>query len=113
MAVVADRGLGGALAGAQQRAPGALGGPFDRTKRRALVRAVAERLALRAAARAPPVGLARHQVDLDRHSSADRPLVRLVSHCPLPLRRLRATPRRSPWRVRAPAGCSSGARSPR
>src|SRR5262245_5610430 len=55
MRVVADRRLPGLLAGAQERAPIALHVPFHRLDAGALVRAVAERLALGAAAAAPPV----------------------------------------------------------
>src|SRR5262245_50458690 len=66
MTVVAERRRLGALAGAEHHRAGARGGPFHRLERGALVRAVAERLALGAPAAAPPVGLALDYVDGDR-----------------------------------------------
>ena len=79
-------------------------------ERRALVRAVAERLRLGAAAGAPPVALAGLDIDHHRLAAAD---LRCLAHLrPLPPRSS-ATPRRTPSRVRARAECSSAARSPR
>src|SRR4051794_3082565 len=71
MAVVADRGCLRLLAGAQQRPAIALGGPFEGLDAGAFVRAVTERLRLRAAAAAPPVGLACDQFDQPRLATAD------------------------------------------
>src|SRR5207253_3660942 len=66
VAVVAERGCPGGLAGAEHHRPRARRGPVERLKAVAFVRAAAERLAFRAPAAAPPVGLARHQVERDR-----------------------------------------------
>src|SRR5438270_7034494 len=82
MAVVADWRRIGALARAQQRPPIALDRPFQRLDAGALVRAIAERLGLRATAAAPPIGLARDQFDQHRLAPAD---FRLIAHAaPLP-----------------------------
>src|ERR1700722_5419431 len=83
MAPIAQRLFSAALAGAEVGL-GALGRlVFDGRKARALVRAVAERLALRAAAGAPPVGLARFH--LDRQAPAPAHLRHLVhAHAPPP-----------------------------
>src|SRR5215470_9609415 len=58
MTAVAHRAVGGALAGAEPGLLGLVGLPFDWAEFAALVRAVAERLLLRAPAGAPPVALA-------------------------------------------------------
>src|SRR5580704_1227381 len=71
MAVIADWRRLGAFAGAQQGASVALDLPFQRFDARALVRAVAEWLALRAPAPAPPIGLAGDKLDQDRLAAAD------------------------------------------
>src|SRR5580692_5771888 len=71
MAPIAQRLVRGALAGAE---PDFLVGfrlPFLRPEFRAFVRAVAERLRLRAPAGAPPVAFAGRDVDRDRPPSAD------------------------------------------
>src|SRR5262244_672512 len=77
MRVVADRRLLGLLAGAQERAAIALHLPFHRLDAGAFVRAVAERLALRAAAAAPPVGLAGDELHQRR---LEMPLPRFAAH---------------------------------
>src|SRR5262249_59191515 len=59
MAAVAHGPIAGALAGAEPGLLRLLRLPLDRRKPRALVRAVAERMALRAPAGAPPVAPAR------------------------------------------------------
>src|SRR2546430_13161864 len=71
VAVVTDRRALGELAGAQQSAAVALDLPFHRLDAGALVRAVAERLALRAAAAAPPIGFAGDQLHQHRLASTD------------------------------------------
>src|SRR5262245_55985828 len=106
MAVVAERRGLGALAGAEHHRAVARRLPFQRLEAMALVRAVAERLALRAPATAPPVGFASDHVDNDRLAPAE---FGLTGHRPLQLRS-RAMPPRRPWRVRAPAEYSSAAR---
>ena len=71
MAAIAQRLVRGAFAGAE---PDFLVGfrlPFLRPEFAALVRAVAERLRLRAPAGAPPVAFAGRDVDRDRTPSAD------------------------------------------
>src|SRR5215469_8100663 len=78
MAAVAHRPVPRALTGAE---PCLLRLPLDRRKRRALVRAVAERLALRAPARAPPVTLAGLDIDRERGAPAD---FRLYVHAGAP-----------------------------
>src|SRR5260221_11778456 len=70
MAAVAHGPVPGAFAGAEPSLLRPLRLPLDRRKRRALVRAVAERLALRAPARAPPVTLAGLDIDPDRGAPA-------------------------------------------
>src|SRR5437870_5567460 len=81
MAVVADRRRLGALAGTQQRPAVALGGPFQGLDAGALVRAIAERVRLRAAAAAPPIGLAGDQFDQHRLTAAD---LGFAAHAPIP-----------------------------
>src|SRR5579862_8557576 len=71
MAIVANRRGLRALAGAQQRAPIALDLPLQRLDAGALVRTIAERLALRAPATAPPIGLTRDELHQDRLAAAD------------------------------------------
>src|SRR5262249_33441846 len=81
MAAVAHGPVAGAPAGAEPRLLRLLRLPLDRRKRRALVRAVAERLALRAPAGAPPVALAGLDIDRERSPSAD---FRLCIHAGAP-----------------------------
>src|SRR5262249_51130317 len=81
MAAVAHGPIAGALAGAEPGLLRLLRLPLDRRKPRALVRAVAERLALRAPAGAPPVALAGLDVDRERSPSAD---FRLCIHAGAP-----------------------------
>src|SRR5262245_34358094 len=71
VAVVADRRRLGALAGAEHHRAVARRLPFQRLEAVALVRAVAERLALRAPATAPPIGFAGDHVDDDRLAPAE------------------------------------------
>src|SRR3954469_12860259 len=77
MSVVANRRLVGLLARAQERAAIAVDCPLHRLDAGALVRPVAERLALRTPAAAPPVRLAGHQLHQDR---LVMPLARLATH---------------------------------
>src|SRR5690348_2611076 len=81
MRVVADGRLLGLLASAQQGTAVALDRPFHGLDAGALVRAVAERLALRAAAAAPPVGLASYELDQRRLIVA---FLRFSAHCVAP-----------------------------
>src|SRR5262245_38614607 len=81
MGVVADRRLAGLLARAQEGAAVALDRPLHGLDAGALVRAVAERLALRAPAAAPPVRLAGDQLYQDRLVI---PLARLATHVVAP-----------------------------
>src|SRR3954453_4662627 len=71
VAAVADRRRLRALAGAQQRAAIAFHLPLQRLDAGSFMRAVAERLALRATAAAPPIGLAGHQFPQHRLTAAD------------------------------------------
>src|SRR6266849_3487320 len=71
MAAVAHRLLVAALASAEPGLLDLLGLPFDRRESRALVRAVAERLLLRAPAGAPPIAFAGLDIDRERLPSAD------------------------------------------
>src|SRR5215475_12353896 len=77
MAAVAHRAAAGALAGAEPSLLRLLSLPLDRRERRALVRAVAERLRLRAPAGAPPIALAGLDIDRQRRAAAD---FRLCAH---------------------------------
>src|SRR5262245_23777802 len=81
VATVAHGPIPGALAGADPGLLRLLRLPLDRRKPRALVRAVAERLALRAPAGAPPVTLARLDIDRERGAPAD---FRLCIHAGAP-----------------------------
>src|ERR1700722_3177359 len=71
MAVVTNRRSLRTFAGAQQSSAVALDLPLQRLDAGALVRAIAERLALRAPAAAPPIGLAGDELDEDRLAAAD------------------------------------------
>src|SRR5258707_9775116 len=66
-----DGPVAGALAGAEPGARRLIRLPFNRCKRCALVRAVAERLVLRTPAGAPPITLAGLDIDRNRGTSAD------------------------------------------
>src|SRR5262249_60004610 len=77
VSVVADRRLAGLLARAQERAAVAVDRPLHGLDAGSLVRAVAERLALRATAAAPPIRLAGDQLHQDR---LVMPLARLTPH---------------------------------
>src|SRR4051812_43254783 len=81
MSVVANRRLVGLLARAQERAAIAVDCPLHRLDAGALVRPVAERLALRTPAAAPPVRLAGHQLHQDR---LVMPLARLATPVVIP-----------------------------
>src|SRR5246127_5418316 len=81
MAAVAHGPVAGAVAGAGPGLLRPLRLPLDRRKRRALVGAVAERLALRAPARAPPVALAGLDIDPERGAPGD---FRLCVHAGAP-----------------------------
>src|SRR5262245_15514453 len=81
MAAVAHRPVAGAFAGAKPGLLRLLRLPLDRRTRRALLRAVAERLALRPPARAPPVTLAGLDIDRERGAPAD---FRLCVHAGAP-----------------------------
>jgi len=71
MTPIAHRLVAAALAGAEPGFLGRGGLVFHRREARALVRAVAERLLLRAPAGAPPVALAGFHVHGDRSPPAD------------------------------------------
>src|SRR5437762_11677811 len=81
VAVVAEGRVLGALAGAERHRARARRLPFERLEAVALVRAIAERLALGTPAAAPPVALARDHIDRDRLASADfGGLARAIAH---------------------------------
>src|SRR5450755_1107283 len=77
MRAVAQRHGRGALAGAEEHASGFRRDELQRRKAGAFVAAVAERLISGLAAGAPPIFLARLDLDWNRHSAAYR---RLLAH---------------------------------
>src|SRR6202171_2245578 len=81
MAPIAQRLVRGALAGAEPDFLVRGCFPFLRAEFASFVRAVAERLRLRAPAGAPPIALAGHDVDRDRPAAAD---FRHSAHRPFP-----------------------------
>src|SRR5216684_1611968 len=99
MRAVAQRHGCGALAGTEEHLFGLRRRVLQRRKAGALVAAVAERLACGLAAGAPPIFLARLDLDWNRRSAAYR---RLLAHVTLPLR-YEPRLRRRLLPVRAPA----------
>src|SRR5579862_2945206 len=89
MAVIAQRRSPGAFAGAEIALARSLGNPLQRLEVGHLVRTVAERLRLGAAAAAPPVSLALDDVDDDRFASAN---VRFAHAAPPPSVASQASP---------------------
>src|SRR5262249_59295998 len=84
VAAVAHRFFGRALAGAEPGLFGVHGLVFDRTKGRALVRAVAKRLGLGTPAGAPPIALAAFQHNRDRPPAANFGHCAFITHALFP-----------------------------